>query len=161
MPRQAKQIKSQEFPEDIPPDFPVDGLQPAQDYNRIDLNRALRLRFHNNMSITEIADVFGVTKQAVSKRLKPYTQTSGNIEEFKKYKSDMLHEKQFAMLRELTPDKIKSMSAYQLTGMFSMLYDKTRLEDGESTENVSIDEINQRLRERQREIDELKKALDD
>jgi len=107
--------------------------------NVVDIDRALRLRSVNGLSYAEIGEILGVSRQAVQKRVKPLLGDSSNdVHAFKKYKSDIVHAKQLEVMKALTPAKLKEASAFQLTGMFGILYDKARLEDGESTANVDV-----------------------
>lgn len=61
-----------------------------------------------------------------------------NLEPVKKKFAGRFYQKASLALEEVTPEKLKTMSAYQATMIAATLYDKARLADGQSTANLSI-----------------------
>jgi transposase len=108
---------------------------PTRKNRKIDVEKAIELRF-KGLTFTEIAKQFDVTKQSVREVIRRYLPVDISVDWFRKNKSAMLHAKQAQILSSLSPEEIKEASAYQKVGMFGILYDKARLEDGQSTENV-------------------------
>lgn len=94
---------------------------------------ALRLK---GMAYTDIAKLIGRSKQAVWQRLQPIEESLEALPDFKSCRADLLALHQQRLLSSLTGDDIKKASAYQRVGMFSLLYDKERLERGETTQNI-------------------------
>ena len=114
-----------------------DGYAPSVG-GKIDLSQAINLRI-KGLSYQEIADYFGVRKQSVHEALQPYAiQTAGSLEAFKQHRADILAGRQMECLQLLTADDIKKASPRDKAIIFGTLYDKERLERGQSTSNVSL-----------------------
>lgn len=152
--------KKKKSPPEISPDMTLSELSkaiPTNKKRKIDIQKALELHF-KGLNFSEIAKHFDVTKQAVRELIRRYLPVDISVEWFKKNKSAMIHAKQAQILNSLSPEDIKEASAYQKVGMFGILYDKGRLEDGQTTENVgyadyteAIDELDRQLREAESE----------
>lgn len=113
-----------------------DGYAPAEG-GKINLRQAIDLRV-KGLSYQEIADYFGVRKQSVWDALQPYgLETNGSIEVFKEKRADILAGKQADCLAALTVDDIKKASPRDKAIIFGTLYDKERLERGQSTVNLA------------------------
>ncbi len=56
---------------------------------------------------------------------------------FKENRADLLSIQQDRLINSLTDADIQKSSAYQKVGMFSLLYDKERLERDKSTSNIA------------------------
>jgi len=102
-----------------------------------DVNKAIELRA-KGLTYKDIAIYLGVSKQAVHQRLKGIMPEDVDLQPYKNHRADILAAKQAELLKSLTPKDIKDSSPYQKVGMFGILYDKERLERGESTQNVAI-----------------------
>ena len=152
-PKRSEKVDVKKASTNIPALIELSAPAPKE-RGKIDLEKALRYRLHNNMSYEEIGDLMGVCKQSVHKRLQPYLHDIEDIPTLKKYKSDIIHAKQLKILTELTDEKLKESTAYQLTGMFGILYDKARLEDDKSTQNV---DINARVASYRQNTDEIQR----
>lgn len=117
----------------------------------IPIESILELR-DKNLTQEQIAKILGCTKQTVNQRLKAYNPIFNQIESFKKHRGDALSYTQARILNSLTPADIKNASLLQRTTAFGILYDKERLERGQSTENLSIRSMTQSL---SKDIDEI------
>lgn len=103
----------------------------------IPLESILELR-NKNLTLEQIGKIVGCTKQTVSQRLKEYQPTFEKIEHLKKNRADVLTLKQSEILNSLTLSEIQKASP-QVKGMlFGILYDKERLERGQSSNNISV-----------------------
>ena len=126
--------------------------------NAIHMERIIALR-NKGLSLAEIAGVLNCSKQNIHERLQGYAEDIDALQDFKDNKADTLAVYQRRMLNSLTPGDIKSASPYQRVGMFALLYDKERLERGQTTENIGYMDYNhaldQVMRERERLQDEL------
>jgi hypothetical protein len=80
----------------------------------------------------------GRSKQAVHQRLQPYKDAIENLPAFKENRADIFAIHQQRLLNSLTDDDIKKMPPGSRMTSFGILYDKERLERGESTSNVSV-----------------------
>jgi len=105
---------------------------------KIDLEKAIELRL-KGVTYEDIAKVFGCTKTAVIQRLKPYVATTDiDTELFIKNRAAILANRQVSVLAEMTSEKLEKSSAKDLAVTFGVLYDKERLERGQSTSNQSV-----------------------
>jgi len=90
------------------------------------------------LSYSEIGNMIGRSKQAVHQRLQPYRNAIDNLPAFKENRADIFAIHQQRLLNSLTDDDIKKMPPGSRMTSFGILYDKERLEKGESTSNVSV-----------------------
>ncbi len=88
------------------------------------------------VSLSQIGRMAGISKQAVSQRLKSSGLAPEEIREFTKDRSLILRGKQKLVLSAITPEKVKTMSVRDAAVAAGILIDKQRLIDGESTANV-------------------------
>ena len=103
----------------------------------VDKSEALDLRLNHHLSYKQIAQLQGVSKQAVHSSIKgllPIPETKV----FQDHRADILANIQMKLLSQLDHDRLKKAPAGSLVLAACQLYDKERLERGESTENVSI-----------------------
>ena len=101
----------------------------------ISLEELIDLRL-KGYSYEKIAKYVGCSKTNVLQRLEPFKHELDGHATFKKKKGDILSLQQGRVLRHMTEDKLKEMSAYQLTGMFNIFHQAERLENDQSTQNV-------------------------
>jgi hypothetical protein len=103
-----------------------------------DKDRFKRL-FAAGLTHEEIADFFGVSRVAVTymaKRLK-LENPKYTPEEFKARMEHEMLERMQKVLGSMSHDKIERASLSQLIMTFGILFDKVRLNRGESTQNVA------------------------
>lgn len=113
-----------------------DGYAPAEG-GKINIRQAIDLRI-KGLSYQEIADYFGVRKQSVHEALQPYgIEMDGSLEVFKEKRADLLAGKQMDCLQALTVEDIQRASPRDKVIIFGTLYDKERLERGQSTVNLA------------------------
>jgi hypothetical protein len=122
-------------PEISPPDNIADNAKYAPQGHSVEEMIDLRLKGY---SYEKIAKYVGCSKTNVLNRLEPYKHELDGHASFKKRKGDILSLQQGRVLRHMTEDKLKDMSAYQLTGMFNIFHQAERLETGQSTSNTSV-----------------------
>jgi transposase len=110
---------------------------------RIDVAKALKLRVQGN-TYEEIAAVFGVTKSAVHQALNKLEHLldgvqQGEVTAYSEERRNILSIAEARLLRSmLDEDAIQKAPLASRTMAFGVLYDKRRLEEGKSTENVSV-----------------------
>ncbi|RMG00473.1 MAG: hypothetical protein D6726_11205 [Nitrospirae bacterium] len=90
------------------------------------------------LSYAEIAKLVNRRKQTIHERLKPYDEHILGLKKYKSKRADILAVYQQKILKHLTDEKLKKTPAAQLITMFAILYDKERLERGQSTSNVAV-----------------------
>jgi transposase len=89
------------------------------------------------LSLAQIGKMAGISKQAVSQRLKASGLDPEAIGQFKRDKSLILHAKQKILLEHITPERVKTMTVRDATVSLGIIYDKTRLQDDKSTTNLA------------------------
>lgn len=105
---------------------------------KIDIQQAIELRC-KGLSYQEIADYFGVAKPSVWEALRPYVHDIEiNLDTFKEKRADLMAHAQARTLALLTNEDIQKASARDKVIIFGTLYDKERLERGQSTSNISV-----------------------
>ena len=125
---------------------------------RIDLPEAFKLRYKHGLSYQQIADRFGVTKQAVHQRLTNISQLLPNREEIETYrqnKAQMLDALEYKVYNEmLDPSKLKDASFNNLAYGFQNISTQNRLEKGHATNitnsfevTASLDQVEARIKE--------------
>jgi predicted transcriptional regulator len=103
----------------------------------IGIETMLELR-DKNLNHGQIATLLGCDRSNVSRRLAKYKPTLEKIDRYKKNRADIYAHMQTELLAGVTSDKIKDSSATQLITGAAILYDKERLERGQSTANMSV-----------------------
>jgi len=86
----------------------------------------------------QIAQLLGCNRSAITQRLLKIDSELQNLDNYKKHRADVIMLKGRQVLKNITPSKLQKASAYQLAGMFGILYDKERLERDKSTQNVGM-----------------------
>ena len=113
------------------------------------------------LSYDEIGSMIGRSKQAVHQRLQPYKDAIENLPVFKENRADIFAIHQQRLLNSLSDDDIRKIPpGSRFTGV-GILYDKERLERGQSTGNISMESLvehRQTLEEASREAQARKDA---
>ncbi len=109
-------------------------------YDPIPLSRIIELR-NKQLTYEEIGQIVGCTRQNIAQRLQPVMQDVEGLPAWKENRADVLAVYQHKLLNSLTSEELQKASPYQKVGMFGILYDKERLERGQSTANVSYADI--------------------
>lgn len=121
---------------------------------KIDLNKAVKMRFLNGNTEPEIAKYFGVCKQAVNQALKPFANILQGQDTLKTYKDNyagILRNSSMQLMQAMhDPDKIAGASLNNVAYAFNTVANHLRLEENQSTENVGFKGM----------IDHIKKSAD-
>jgi hypothetical protein len=111
---------------------------------KIDVAKALKLRVQGN-TYEEIASVLGVTAQGVYQALNKFEQflteagQPGLLQAFQDNRSSLLNAMEMRMMRSLVDeDAISKASLNNRAYAFEKIHQARRLEEGKSTENVSV-----------------------
>ena len=130
---------------------------------KIDLTEAFKLRYRHGLSYQQIADRFGVTKQAVHQRLTNISQLLPNHEEIETYrqsKAQMLDALEYKVYNEmLDPDKLKAASFNNLAYGFQNISTQNRLEKGLATDRLDIQTVSIRIDDLRRKEDDIVKTI--
>jgi len=101
--------------------------------------RIVKLKTSNpTLSERQIAELAGCSKSSVHLALERYGINPNAIEGYKTNRADIFAGLQDRILNKLTDMALEKTPAIQLVTAASILYDKERLERGESTSNVSV-----------------------
>lgn len=93
---------------------------------------------HPDMTPSEIGQMVDCTPSNVVQTLQRYKIDPKAVENYKERRADIFAGLQERILNSITDEAIKKTPAIQLVTAASILYDKERLERGQSTSNESI-----------------------
>jgi hypothetical protein len=96
---------------------------------------------NKNLSITQTAKLLNSSKSNISTRLSSVGYKPDYLTKFKNNRADILASYQEIILNSLTPKDVNSASMSQKVTAYAILYDKERLERGQSTENIAYADI--------------------
>ena len=91
---------------------------------------------HPELTTREIGTLVDCDYSHVSRVLTKYGLNEANLTEYKKNRADIFAGIQGKILESINDDDIKKASLMQKSTAMAVLYDKERLERGESTQNV-------------------------
>ena len=130
---------------------------------KITYAKAFELITVKGLSYREAAAIIGVKHPSLWEFCKNHDiPTTDSLEKYKQNKANILDAKGMQLLESLTTSDIKDKaSPYQRVGMYGILYDKARLERGESTQNVAYRDIGESLDEIEKEIAALQGKVAD
>ena len=146
--------------------MPTHGPQPKHNHNqygqhnRVDVSQALDLKYNHFLSYDAVAKIQGVTKQAVHNRIKHLLPTP-DTQYYQDHRADILSNIQLQLLSELDANRLKKAPAGSLVLAACQLYDKERLERGQSTANADMRILSTTLQELEAQERELKRSLGD
>lgn len=121
----------------------IDITPPKNTAKNVPFETLLELkRKHPKLSVRHLGKLVGISGQAVSSMFMRHgidwdSGVPAAIEDFKAHRADILAYKQIQTLAALTPAKMQKASARDLAIVAGTLYDKERLERGQSTVNVA------------------------
>lgn len=121
---------------------PTDNLNPKRDWDEA---KALDMR-RKGRSFREIGEKLDVPAETIRSRLRKfldYVPFYREVEEYKKREAELIDGTRalaLTQLREILADPARANKIHPqtLTWIFGVLYDKQRLERGQSTANVSL-----------------------
>jgi predicted DNA-binding protein YlxM (UPF0122 family) len=127
--KKVQQLDKSECPANI--DLKVD---------KVNLLEALQLRYINKLTYQQIADKYGVTKQAIEQRLSAFKDKFGDSQEIQLYDTNRgslltLAEKDL-LTNMLDPSKLSKATINNLAYAFQQVFNARRLEEGKSTANL-------------------------
>ena len=125
-------------PKNLPDTVTDNALEVTDDkHTPIPIAAMLELR-SKGLSCQQVADLLGCSKTNVVKRLGPFREELATLPIFKKNKADVLEVIQAKILNSFTESDIKEMKGRDRVVAAGILYDKVRLETGQSTTNQAI-----------------------
>lgn len=144
------------------PIIPDEIISPDCNVDRIHKNIKIETLIEyksKGLSYGEIATLTGCSRQNIQQRLAAAEYNKEDLENFKKHRGDVFAHFQSLLINSLTPEVIKGMNPYQRIIGLSVLFDKERLQRGQSTENISIAEIQGSIDDLQAQAAKLRESL--
>ena len=126
---------------------------------KVDVKRAIELR-NKGASYAEIGQAQGVSAQAVHKTI-AHLLPDNETDVYKQQRADILAKLQVKLLKSIDGDDLKKSSTYQKVGMYGILFDKERLERGQSTENINNMSVVAKIDAKMDELGKLRDKLSD
>ena len=114
--------------------------KPKARFNTVPISTLFDYR-KKKLTYKEIGLIHGVTKQTVHQRLQDAGLADYSIQHYVNNRADILAWLQHRLLFSLTDDDLKKMAPDRRIWAMAVLYDKERLERGQSTENLNISSI--------------------
>jgi hypothetical protein len=96
---------------------------------------------NKKLTLSQTARILGCHISNITRRLQPYGIVPGHLQKYKEARADILAFYTGMVLEYITPDKLKKSSAAQLAMIYGTLYDKERLERGQSTANIAYADL--------------------
>ena len=128
--------------------------QPEPQDTRIDVSRAWSLRIKHGLSYQQIADMLGCSKQGVHQVLRKFSEIIDNPKAVAAYQDarvDLLTVAEERLLRSVVDEEaIQKAGLRDRVIAFGTVYDKRRLEAGQSTQNLGI--LSQQIQDMDREV---------
>lgn len=119
----------------------------------VDKSSALNLRLNKQLSYADIAAIQHVSPQAIHKALKPL-MPGPEVRTFQDHRADILSGLQIKLLNQIDPQRLKKISVRDAVVSAAVLYDKERLERGQSTSNHAISILIERIaKERKKKVE--------
>ena len=92
---------------------------------------------NKNLSISDTARLLNSSKSNISTRLSKAGYKPNYLQHYKDHRADILSSYQQIILNSITPEDLKKAGLSQKMMAYGVLYDKERLERGQSTENIA------------------------
>jgi len=121
-------------------DTPVDNKTLKSE--KFPLSEAIKLRIENRLTFKEIADRYGVSKQAVHSKLRKFIRILGEPDinnAYKEQRKQILSATERVLIESmLDPTKLKNASLNNIAYSFQQIHTARRLEEGHSTQNIGV-----------------------
>ena len=94
-----------------------------------------------DLSHEAIAKILGCARSNVTQHLARHQETLDRLDIHKKKGADILQLKGMKILDNMTEEKLKAASAYQLAGMYGIMHQNERLKRDQSTANIAYKDV--------------------
>lgn len=91
----------------------------------------------HNLSIPQAAKLLGCSERNIYARLEQVGLRPGQLQKYKDHRADILASYQQIILNSFTKEDLKKAGLSQKIMAYGVLYDKERLERGQSTDNIA------------------------
>ena len=140
---------------------PANQLTPkngSSAHKGIPLIRVLELR-KKGLSTTDIAKILDCSPETIAYHLKPFLTGIDYLPAIREHRADLFTVVGHGLVESIGEDVIKDASLLQRVTAMGILYDKERLERGQSTSNVSVADYTAKLVDLRTERERLEAAL--
>ena len=131
--------------------------------DKINIAEALKLRYENRLTYQEIADRYGVSKQTIHQRLSTFIDKLNDVadkDSFDKIEGRITRSVKWKYYNHLLDDAtVKASSANNAAYVIQGVNSVQRLNEGQSTENLSIKSITADLSRQAEELSKKKAEL--
>ena len=134
------------------------GPQPNR--RKVDVERALDLHLNHGLSYAQMAPILGVHPSAIHKRIK-HLLPNNDTQYYQNHRADILSHVQLQLLSQVDTRRLKKVSSRDAVISYGILYDKERLERGQSTANTDMRILSATLKELEAQEKELRESLGD
>ena len=138
--------------------MPSHGPQPNR--RKVNVAAALDLQLNHGLSYAQMAPILGVSPSAIHKRLK-HLLPDESTKYYQDHRADILSHVQLQLLSQVDARRLKKVSSRDAVVSYGILYDKERLERGQSTANADMRVLSTTLQELEAQERELKRSLGD
>ena len=138
--------------------MPSHGPQPNR--RKVNVAAALDLQLNHGLSYAQMAPILGVTPAAIHKRLK-HLLPDESTKYYKDHRADIFSHVQLQLLSQVDARRLKKINIRDAVISTGILYDKERLERGQSTANADMRVLSTTLKELEAQEQELKRSLGD
>lgn len=140
-------------------DIDINGIKPNAQ-RIIPITKMIELR-RKGLSYSQIGKIVGCDKSNVVRRLAAVSADIEGLDDYKSSRADIFAAGQRKIIKSITNKDIKKASLLQRVTSAGILYDKERLERGESTVNVDVSAIAAGINARAKQVKALDKELAD
>jgi|GEM_PF-1828708 len=116
---------------------PIQNLPIPTSYQPIPIETLITLRKEKKLSYSQIAKVVGCSKANVIERLKPFLDDIDRLPAYLRHRSNIYALYSRRILQSLTDTDLQKANLRDKVLSAAILYDKERLERGQSTSNIA------------------------
>jgi len=124
----------------------------------VDTSSAVDLKINHHLSYDQIGKLQGVSPQAIHQKIKHLLPTP-DTKTYQDSRADILSHLQLELLKQIDPARLKKISVRDAVVSAGILYDKERLERGQSTDIVSYQDLNRTYAQVRAERAKLEREL--
>ena len=124
--------------------MPSHGPQPNR--RKVNVAAALDLKLNHGLSYAQMSPLLGVSPAAIHKRIKHLLPNS-DAQYYQDHRADILSHAQLQLLSQIDARRLKKVNIRDAVVSAGILYDKERLERGQSTANADIKILSVTLQE--------------
>ena len=134
------------------------GPQPNR--RKVDVERALDLHLNHGLSYAQMAPILGVHPSAIHKRIK-HLLPNLDTQYYQDHRANIFSHIQLKLLSQVDSPRLKKLNIRDAVISAGILYDKERLERGQSTANTDMRILSATLQELEAQEKELRESLGD